>query len=336
VVLAAFGGRGLTDLGHEAWTPPEGLCIVDRMRRRALFVGLVVVGCGSQPPAGNGARRAVDVKLAAPRASAEAGPEERVDDERLPLEEERWAGAPEVEIGGGELLGCRGQRMGEWLRVVCAGDDNVFGQFPNRAIVDPTLDRKGVARTRIEGTGGAEQRAVLVFRWGAGRSVAATVTFDDAAVPLDGVWPEGAVEPVPAARFRGIPEVDRAAVARFLCGCYYVNFHPAEAVPACEETTMRGRGTVLECLRAQLPSLSLIGDRTACQGMMVCIGADIYGVAECAPGERHVGACPHCRCAIECGQGWPTCPPGMACVDRFSVIDGDIHYCEVDEALHPR
>jgi hypothetical protein len=254
---------------------------------------------------------------AEPVSSALAGDDAS---EGVPMGEAFWADAARVPLGGGGLLDCHGQRAGDWLRVVCAGDDNLFSRAPTGAVVDPALERQGAARAHIDGT-----RAVLVARWAPGRRLSATVIFEDAAVPLEGAWPRGAPEPAPPATFRGVPAIERALLARYLCRCRSF----AEDWPSCDAATLRqGGGTVLECLRAHPPTGSEEGDREACQHLTVCVGADPFGEAECLPGETHVDACVSCRCAIECGAA--ACPPGMRCVEHRSPLRGDARVCEID------
>jgi hypothetical protein len=161
---------------------------------------------------------------------------------------------------------------------------------PKRVAAGDVVTRKEQGRTR------------LIFRWSEGASVVATFDWGDPVV-FEAEWPRGAKQPEPVGWFCGVPDFPAPKVGAFLCSCALIfNGKPA---PADCKLGYGGFGGALECLRAHFPS--------DCEGYRECITMEPSSYAECEPDEQNTGFCPSCRCAIQCGDGKPACPPGMAC-----------------------
>ncbi len=260
-----------------------------------LLLGAVQVGCSAAPPQDKpqpaGSARVVNV-TAAPSAAASTRPTDR------------WAGAKPVVVGGGEILGCRGERSSDWLRVTCDEEANVFGRAPSFAAVSSEHIDKGIAEAEVRDDG-----ATVALRWTPGADVVATFNFDGTPVILLARWPAGGPEPEVGARFRGVPDFSASDLARELCKCDSL-YPPDERDALCENSELGALYTSpLECLRGPADVDSIV-----CASWQLCARSSPSGSAVCLPEEVHTGHCPSCACSLACGPD-QACPPGLECTE---------------------
>jgi hypothetical protein len=187
------------------------------------------------------------------------------------------------------LLGCQARELTGWVEVTCNDEDGFLAPF-ERILLDPKDRGARVYAKR------------LVFRWHEGVSIVATFDWSTPVV-FEAAWPRGESAPKPIGRFRGVPDFSAKEVAAFICGC--AEFFHGQPAPA-DCSLGSGYGGALECLRAHF-------SRKDCPAYRECTMMEPSSYAECAPGEQHTGACPSCRCAQQCGEGKPGCPPGTTC-----------------------
>ncbi len=270
----------------------RGIWYADRMHRWAavpgssftLLVALAVVSsCNSPSP--RTPTNAPTAPITLPNEPESTDPSVRATEEPGP---DGWKSAPRTHVVGDELLDCTARELPGWVEVTC--DENGFLGGVERILIDPKGREAKVESKR------------LVFRWHEGSSVVATFDWSTPVV-FEAVWPPGQGEPKPIGRFRDVPDFPAKEVATFICSCAPL-FFGQPAPPDCNLAS--GFGGALECLRAHF-------DGKDCQLYRECITMEPGSYGECAPNEQHTGACPSCRCAPQCGEGKPDCPPGTTC-----------------------
>ncbi|MBI4954455.1 MAG: hypothetical protein HY908_20690 [Myxococcales bacterium] len=261
--------------------------------------------CGST---GKPALPDVTVEAARPSSAPSARPAAAAGIER-PKTEEAWRTAKRIHVSGEGVLGCHGERLPAWARVVCDDAVNVFDAWPIGAAVAPEARDAGTAAVEVE----VGKRAAVVFRWEPGARVTATFAWSGRTpVVFEASWPSGA-EPPTLGALRGAPDISAEDLHNFVCAC------PVQGLAAAHACDLGG-GLPLECLRTTYLAAPT---PEACQLVRECFWAEPSSFAACLDGEEHDGVCPTCRCQIACGSKRSPCPPGTACVQgvRESICE---------------